>query len=65
MSNPSLLIVGCGDLGQCVARILGQRDWLITGVKRAPGAVSTDFSYQAADYSVLTGELIENFRIGP
>jgi nucleoside-diphosphate-sugar epimerase len=51
MSNPSLLIVGCGDLGQRVARILGQHDWLITGVRRAPSAVSTDFPYQAADYS--------------
>jgi nucleoside-diphosphate-sugar epimerase len=52
MSNPSLLIVGCGDIGQRVARVLGRCDWLITGVRRAPCAVSTDFPYQAADYSI-------------
>ena len=52
MSNPSLLIIGCGDLGQRVARILGQRDWPITGVRRTLRAVCTDFPYQAADYSV-------------
>jgi nucleoside-diphosphate-sugar epimerase len=48
----SLLIVGCGDLGQRVARVVGKSDWLITGVRRTPGAVGTDFPYQAADYSI-------------
>ena len=52
MSNPSLLIVGCGDLGRRIARVLGHNDWLITGVRRALGAVSTDFPYRAADYSI-------------
>ena len=52
MSNPSLLIIGCGDLGQRVGRILGQHNWLVTGVRRTPFAVSTDFPCMAADYSV-------------
>ena len=52
MSNPFLLIVGCGDLGRRVARVLGHNDWLITGVRRTPTAVNTDFLYRAADYSI-------------
>lgn len=52
MSNPSLLIIGCGDLGQRVGRVLGQRDWRITGVRRRPGTVSESFPCRAADYSI-------------
>ena len=52
MNNPSLLIVGCGDLGRRVARTLGQCDWMSTGVRRYPGTVSTDFPCRAADYFI-------------
>lgn len=52
MRNPSLLIIGCGDLGQRVGRILGQRDWRITGVRRRPGTVNQNFPCRAADYSI-------------
>lgn len=63
MSNPSLLIVGCGDLGRGVARALGQSDWMSAGVRRNPDTVSMDFPCRAADYSI-PGSLnfVEAFR---
>ncbi len=50
MSRPSLLIVGCGDLGQRVGRLL--RQWHVIAVRRHPPGAGGEFDWRAADYSV-------------
>lgn len=60
MSKHSLLIVGCGDLGQRLARQLEPADWYICGVRRHPpgedAADSAIDQWTAADYT-LPGSL--------
>lgn len=51
MIKPSLLIIGCGDLGRRVGGTLGQQGWEVTAVKRTPGPVSNGIAYRAADYA--------------
>lgn len=35
MHKPTLLVVGCGDLGAAVAEYFAQRDWRVYGVRRS------------------------------
>jgi len=51
MSRHSLLIVGCGDLGQRVSALLDRSRWDITGVRRHPPAGNNSINWVAADYS--------------
>ena len=51
MSHHSLLIVGCGDLGQRVSALLDSNQWDITGVRRRPPAGNENINWVAADYS--------------
>ena len=51
MNEPSLLIIGCGDLGERVGRSLLSRDWAIDAVRRRPQTGKPAFRYHAADYA--------------
>ncbi len=51
MNKPSLMIIGCGDLGRRVGGALAQQGWGVTAVKRTPGQAQAGFSYRAADYA--------------
>jgi nucleoside-diphosphate-sugar epimerase len=64
MSDPSLLIVGCGDLGQRVGHLLGRQGWRITALRRHPPGSPADFDWRAADYSI-PGSLSFAEALGP
>jgi nucleoside-diphosphate-sugar epimerase len=51
MIDESLLIVGCGDIGQRVGRILRRRGWRVGAVRRNPVANGPDLEWYAADYT--------------
>ena len=51
MNERSLLIVGCGDLGQRVSQALHPLGWMIDGVRRNPPSASADVRWSAADYA--------------
>lgn len=51
MDSPSLLIIGCGDLGQRVGGVLAPRGWRIGAVRRTPAGQSPVFDWIAADYA--------------
>lgn len=51
MTSPSLLIVGCGDLGLRVGGELGSRGWRIGAVRRHPPPQPGHFDWFSADYS--------------
>lgn len=40
LHHPTLLIVGCGDLGAAVAEYFVQRDWSVHGVRRSVAAIA-------------------------
>ncbi|MFT3929441.1 MAG: NAD(P)H-binding protein [Spongiibacteraceae bacterium] len=40
MHTPSLLVVGCGDLGAAVAEYFAQRNWRVYGVRRSAAEIS-------------------------
>ncbi len=40
MSNPTLLVIGCGNLGAEVATYFAQRDWRVFGVRRSGGKLA-------------------------
>ncbi|AQA19238.1 hypothetical protein BST95_14290 [Halioglobus japonicus] len=50
MAKPSLLIIGCGDLGVRVHRILSPLGWRVSGIRRRPEAIDT-LPLHAADYT--------------
>ncbi|PLW70718.1 NAD(P)H-binding protein [Pseudohalioglobus lutimaris] len=52
MSKHSLLLIGCGDLGQRVGKSLAPEGWHINAVRRTPPVAQDDFEWIAADYSV-------------
>ena len=52
MKESSLLIVGCGDLGEKVGRALQKLHWRIDAVRRRPPADSAGFTWHATDYSI-------------
>lgn len=56
MSDPSLLIVGCGDLGQRVGRLFRLGGGRVVAVRRSPPPAGDDFEWRAADYA-LPGSL--------
>lgn len=51
MSKPTVLVVGCGDLGERVGAILDQGEWQVHAVRRHPPAGSNALLYRAADYT--------------
>ena len=51
-SSPTLLIVGCGDLGQRVGAAFAEKGWHIHAVRRHPPAGDGRFHWHAADYTV-------------
>lgn len=51
MTGPSLLIVGCGDLGLRVGTALVQQGWQIGALRRNPPAAPENFQWLAANYS--------------
>lgn len=51
MNEPSLLIIGCGDLGERVGRALVPRGWAIEAVRRQPPNGIPGFRYHTADYA--------------
>jgi len=51
MNKPSLLLIGCGDLGQRVGKTLISAGWQVTAVRRNPPRDNTDFNWIAADYA--------------
>lgn len=51
MSVGTLLIVGCGDIGQRVGRALAAAGWSIHAVRRTPPADEQAFHWTAADYA--------------
>ncbi|MEH6585886.1 MAG: NAD(P)H-binding protein [Halioglobus sp.] len=50
-NNSSLLIVGCGDLGQRVGATLVQRGWQVDAVRRNITGRDTNLCWHSADYS--------------
>lgn len=50
MSNNSLLLIGCGDLGQRVGKPLAREGWQVSAVRRSPPHGDTSFDWFAADY---------------
>ncbi len=50
MPQKSLLISGCGDLGQRVGSALAERDWQIHAVRRNPDGSSPQFNWHRADH---------------
>lgn len=51
MQSPSLLIIGCGDLGERAGTALLARDWRIGAVRRTPRGEPSGFDWVAADYA--------------
>ena len=51
MTGPSLLIIGCGDLGLRVGTALAPQGWHIGALRRHPPATPENFQWFAADYS--------------
>jgi nucleoside-diphosphate-sugar epimerase len=51
MTSPSLLIIGCGDLGIRAGTALANEDWRIDAVRRTPDGQTSLFNWFAADYS--------------
>ena len=49
MSPPSVLIVGCGDVGGRLARQLLTGGWLVSGLRRNTGALPPGVTAIAAD----------------
>lgn len=56
MKSKSVLIVGCGELGERVVGWLQPVGWEVAGLRRDPSRLSPGVSGHAADYTV-TGEL--------
>ncbi|MEP5569287.1 MAG: NAD(P)H-binding protein [Halioglobus sp.] len=52
MTGRSLLIAGCGDLGQRVGRTLTARDWQIHAIRRNPDGQPPEFDWYSADHSI-------------
>lgn len=52
MKPRSLLITGCGDLGQRVGQALAARDWQIHAIRRNPDGQPPEFDWHAADHSI-------------
>lgn len=52
MSSPSLLIVGCGQLGERVGLSLVDQGWRVGAIRRNPPASDNTFEWFAADYSL-------------
>jgi len=50
-SDNTLLVVGCGDLGQRVGALFYERGWSIHAVRRHPPAAETRFRWHAVDYT--------------
>lgn len=48
--KPSLLIIGCGDLGIRVGRALRGEGWRVGAVRRRPPLDAQDLEWHAADY---------------
>ena len=63
MTRRSLLISGCGDLGQRVGQTLAARDWQVHAIRRRPDGQPPEFDWHSADHSV-PGSLafVENLR---
>lgn len=51
MTRRSLLIAGCGDLGQRVGRTLTTLDWQIHAIRRNPDGQLPEFDWYSADHS--------------
>lgn len=51
MRDKSLLIVGCGGLGEKIGHTLREHGWSIDAVRRNPPAGGAGFTWHAADYS--------------
>jgi nucleoside-diphosphate-sugar epimerase len=51
MSSPSLLIVGCGQLGKRVGLRLVHQGWRVGAIKRNPSTADSAFEWFAANYS--------------
>lgn len=49
--SPSLLVIGCGDLGRRVGSALAVQDWRIGAVRRTPDGNPPTFDWIAADYA--------------
>jgi nucleoside-diphosphate-sugar epimerase len=51
MKSSSVLIVGCGDLGMRSGRLLLQKKWHVTGVRRDTTKLPAEFAAREADYT--------------
>lgn len=51
MKSSSVLIVGCGDLGTRSGRLLLQKQWQVTGVRRDTTKLPAEFAAREADYT--------------
>ncbi len=51
MASPSLLIIGCGDLGRRAGGVLAAQGWRIGAVRRSPTGDPSEFDWTAADYT--------------
>ena len=51
MADNSLLIIGCGDLGNRAGLLCTARGWRVDAVRRHPDGTPADFRWHAADYA--------------
>lgn len=51
MKSSSVLIVGCGDLGTRTGKLLLQREWQVTGLRRNTARLPAEFAAREADYT--------------